>query len=105
MDSQNLPMAFIKKVHAVMKSLFYVHAKLHCCYDTRYDSYVTPDKAGLVLDILNGADDPLAMESVSIAMDKARILHEVQGTQIVIEFERNRGLTFATESAIMNSSI
>ena len=30
------------------------------------------------------------MESVSIAMDKARILHEVQGTQIVIEFEKTR---------------
>ena len=102
MDSQNLPMAFIKKVHAVMKSLFYVHAKLDCSYDTRYDSHVTPNKTALILDILNGADDPIAMESVSIAMDKARILHEVQGTQILIKFERNRGLTLCRISAIIN---
>jgi len=102
MDSQNLPMTFIKKVHAVMKSLYYVNVERTACnYDTRYNSHVTPDKTGLVLDILNGADDPLAMETVSIAMDKARIKHEVKGTQIMIEFERNRGLTFATESAIL----
>jgi len=88
MNSQQLPMAFIKRVHQVMKSLFYVQAKLACNYDTRYDSHVSPDKTALVLDILNG-DDPLAMEGVCHAFQKAGILHEVKGTQIVIDFERN----------------
>ena len=90
MDSKQLPMSFIKKVHAVMKSLYYVNVeRTSCNYDTRYNSYVTPNKAGLVLNVLNGADDPIAMETISASLYKSRILHEVKGTQIVIDFKRN----------------
>lgn len=93
MTSQQLPLAFIKSVHKIMKSLFYVNVeRTSCNYDTQYLSYVTPDRAGLALDILNGADDPIALETISASLFRARILHEVQGTKIMIEFERNRGL-------------
>ena len=93
MTSKQLPMAFIKKVHAVMKSLYYVNVeRTSCNYDTQYLSCVTTDRAGLVLDILNGADDPIAMETISASLYRARILHEVKGTQILIGFEINRGL-------------
>lgn len=88
MNSQQLPMSFIKRVHQVMKSLFYVQAKLACNYDTRYDSHVTQDKSALMLDILNG-DDSLALEGICHAFQKARILHEVKGTQIEINFKKN----------------
>ena len=88
MDSKLLPMSFIKRVHKVMKSMFYVPVKIKCDYDTRYGSYVTPEKTALVLDILNGGD-VLAMEGVTSALLKARILHEVKGTQIVVDFKRN----------------
>jgi hypothetical protein len=88
-------MGIIRQVQKVMRKNFYVRDELLACnYDTRYTSDLWGDRLGMTLDILNGADDPLAMDAVSGFLTKARILHEVKGTQILIEFEINRGLTF-----------
>jgi hypothetical protein len=86
-------MGIIRLVHKVMQKNFYVRDELLACnYDTRYISNLWIDRLGMTLAILNGADDPIVMETISAFLTKAGILHEVKGTQILIGFERNRGL-------------
>ena len=87
-------MGIIRLVHKVMQKNFYVRDELLACnYDTRYTSDLWGDRAGMTLDVLNGADDPLAMDAVSGFLTKARIKHEVKETKILIGFKINRGLT------------